>query len=345
MYKPLLLFLILTLCCCKNTENKLKAPNIEIKTVLEDSINIRALEHTNGNFWFAGSNGKFGFANKLSDSVTLHKIDVENNLEFRSIATTPNYTYILTAGNPALIYKISLKSGTKELIYTENGEAVFYDSMKFWNDDEGIALGDPQKDCFTIIKTMDGGKTWRKLKCDSMPDALSGEAAFAASNSNLKIIDKHVWFVTGGSASRIFHSSDKGETWNAYETPIISGQQMTGIYATDFFDENLGVIVGGDWNTKDSNQKNKAITYDGGKTWQLMSDGSGAVYCSDVIFIPETQGKELLAVGSPGVWWSGNQGKSWTKLSEEGYYTVEMISATEGYFSGRHRISKFKLER
>lgn len=327
----------------KKQNDKADPPKIEISTVLEDSISIRALDYKNEKYWFAGSNGQYGYINSLNDSVTLFQIEIENNLEFRSIAVTSNYTYILTAGNPALLYKISQENDSTNLVYTERGDSVLFDSMKFWNDDEGIAMGDPQNGCFSIIKTYDAGKSWQKVECENMPKALDGEAAFAASNSNLNMVKNQVWFVTGGKHPRIFHSKDKSLSWKAYDTPITSGGQMTGIYATDFYDKDLGVIIGGDWNNKDVNTKNKALTFDSGKTWQLISEASGPGYCSDVIFIPETQGQELLAVGTPGLWWSGNQGKNWTKLSNEGFYTVNMINATDGYLAGKHKISKFSL--
>jgi len=347
-YILLVLLLVSLLFSCKTavekSKVKLKPPTIEIFKVLQDSISIRALDYNNNKYWFAGSNGKYGYSN-MNDSVSVFQIEIENNLEFRSIAVTQNFTYLLTAGNPGLIYKISHKDDDIQLVYTETGQEVFYDSMKFWNDNEGIAMGDPQNNCFSILKTTNAGKTWTKLKCGNMPEALEGEAAFAASNSNLKIVGDRVWFVTGGLHSRVFYSKDGGLSWTAYKTPITSGKQMTGIYAIDFYDRNLGVIIGGDWNNKNINKDNIALTENAGKTWQLLSNGSAPGYCSDIIFIPQTDGKELLAVGSPGIWWSGNQGQSWSKLSDEGFYTVKMINSTEGYLAGSKKLSRFKMNR
>jgi hypothetical protein len=44
--------------------------------------------------------------------------------------------------NPALLYQVS-KNLKPRLTYQENNKKVFYDSMKFWNNKEGIAMGDP----------------------------------------------------------------------------------------------------------------------------------------------------------------------------------------------------------
>jgi photosystem II stability/assembly factor-like uncharacterized protein len=266
-------------------------------------------------------------------------------LEYRSIAVTENFTYLLSAGNPALIYKISQATDEVQLVYTQRGEQVFYDSMKFWNDREGIAFGDPINDCLSIIKTTDGGETWTKSNCTDLPKFIKGEAAFAASNSNISIYKDNVWVVTGGAAARVLHSKDRGTTWEAYDTPIIAGGEMTGIYAVDFVDDKRGILMGGDWNNKEDNIANKAISYDAGKNWKLMDAGSGPGYCSDIVFVPETEGQEILAVGSQGIWWSGTQGDSWKQLSDQGFYTLKMINHKEGVLAGRLKVSKFILKK
>jgi len=357
MKKLIYILALLAVLSCKEAENKsieieeaivaITDASIEITPVLTDSIRVRALDYGNGNYWYAGNKGSYGSIDAETGTPTrgIIKLNEDDEVEFRSIATTTNFTYILTAGNPALIYKIAHSDGTVEHVYTEIEERVFYDSMKFWNDDEGIAIGDPMGGCFSIIKTYDGGKTWGKLQCDELPDYVPGEAAFAASNSNIKILGDKVWFVTGKAISRVYYSNDKGSNWEIYNTPIIAGGEMTGIYAVDFYDENTGVIMGGDWNTKSDNNYNKAITHNGGKSWSLISNADGPGYCSDIIFIPDTNGKELLAVGTPGIWWSKDEGQNWKKLSDKGFYTVRMINSTNGYLAGVNRISSFNITR
>ncbi len=348
---------IIVIISCKESDNRsvitqeavveITDATIEIIPVLTDSISVRALDYGNGNYWYAGNKGSYGSINPSTGTPTrgVIKLNEDEEVEFRSIATTPNYTYILTAGNPALVYKIKQEDEAVELVYSEVEERVFYDSMKFWNDDEGIAMGDPMGGCFSVIKTYDGGETWGKLQCTEMPDYIPGEAAFAASNSNIKILGDDVWLATGGAMARVMYSNDRGSTWQVYNTPFIAGGEMTGIYAIDFYDKNLGVIMGGDWNNKDDNKYNKAITYNGGESWNLLSNGEGPGYCSDIIFIPETNGKELLAVGSQGIWWSKDQGATWKKLSDEGFYTAQMVNSTNGYLAGNNRISSFNIVR
>jgi photosystem II stability/assembly factor-like uncharacterized protein len=355
MKKTLFFALIVGTLSCKN-DPKVMEPEtvlidsrmdiaIEINDVMTDTISIRALDYVNGDYWFSGSDGQYGRIEEATGHTEKFKVTLkeDQSIEFRSIAATELYTYILSAGNPALIYKIRQANNSVKLIYTELGEGVFYDSMKFWNDQEGIAFGDPIENCLSVLKTLDGGATWKKVDCTYLPEFIDGEAAFAASNSNIAIYKDQVWLATGGAAARILHSKDRGSNWEEYATPIIAGGAMTGIYAIDFIDEKRGVIIGGDWNKKADNRYNKAITSDGGKSWKLMDSKNGPGYCSDIIFIPETDGKELLAVGSEGIWWSGTEGVLWKKLTDTGFYTVRMVNSKEGYLAGHNKMSKFKL--
>lgn len=141
----------------------------------------------------------------------------------------------------------------------------------------------------------------RKLDCSLLPATFEGEAAFAASNTNIAVIDNHVWLASGSEKARIFHSSDKGTSWEVFNTPFIQGGKMTGIFSIDFYDMNLGVAFGGDWDNQSNNFSNKAITKDGGKSWRLINDGRDPGYRSCVQFIPNTSGNGMIAIGIPGI--------------------------------------------
>jgi photosystem II stability/assembly factor-like uncharacterized protein len=349
-YRIFIAIFLLTISCKPEKESEIEllpVTAIKITAVSTDSISVRALERGANGFWYAGSKGSYGKVLDSAAHLINGKVVYNDNkaLEFRSIAVTKDYTFILTAGNPALIYKISHENDSLALVYEEAGESVFYDSMKFWNETDGIAMGDPQEACFTVLITKDGGDSWQKISCDVLPQIIEGEAAFAASNSNIALQGDHIWIVTGGKASRILHSANKGKTWESMETTITRGGEMTGIYAVDFYDEKLGVIIGGDWNQKDVKTANKAITSDGGRTWELLADGAGPGYSSDISFIPGTNGKELIAVGSPGIWWSGDQGTTWKQLSETGFYTISFKDFNSGMLAGNNSISSFQLIR
>lgn len=327
--------------CSSETSNTFT--EVQIERFFTDSLSIRAITPVDENaVWFAANNGRVGLIDaKTPKLATIHYED--SILAFRSIAKIDKAVFVLSIANPAVLYKIGVENreATKiEEVYVEHGETVFYDAMAFWNNQEGIAMGDPVGGCLSIIVTRDSGETWKKIPCDKLPKTEKGEAAFAASNSNIALYNNHVWIVSGGKRARIFHSADKGENWNVYETPIIQGKAMTGIYSVDFFDEKTGVIFGGNWDDQAFNEGNKAITRDGGKTWKLLSNGEGPGYRSSVRFVPGTNGHGLVAVGSPGISYSADQGVSWNDLSTEGFYAIEFVNDTVAFASGRNKISK-----
>src|SRR5262249_30491621 len=149
--------------------------------------------------------------------------------------------------------------------------AAFFDALAFWDDKNGIALGDPVKGRFQLIVTTDGGANWKALAAKALPPALPGEGAFAASGTCLVTRgERDVWFATGGAKSaRVFHSRDRGQTWEVRETPIVAGAASAGIFSIAFRDSKHGMIVGGDYRKPNDKVATAARTSDGGKTWTL----------------------------------------------------------------------------
>lgn len=321
--------------------------SVEIQTVYLDSLSIRAISPLDEDrVWFAADKGKVGLIDGSVPKLATIKYD-DSLLHFRSLARTKDAVFVLSIANPAVLYKIDFNGQEAthiEEVYAETGDKVFYDSMKFWNDLEGIAMGDPTSECLSILITRDGGNHWNKLDCSLLPKTEFGEAGFAASNTNIAVYEDHVWIATGGKRARVFHSKDKGVNWEVYDTPILQGGTMTGIYSIDFYNKSLGVIFGGDWERKGFNEGNKAITKDGGKTWKLISNGAGPGYRSAIKFVPGSNGKEMVAVGSPGISYSDDKGKNWRELSNEGFYAIEFVNDTTAFASGANRIVKLKFK-
>ena len=316
---------------------------VEIENLIQDSLlNVRALElyKPEDTGIFATSDGRFGaFRNEDSKDGMAYQIKYDSLIpNFRSLALTGNGIFLLGITSPALLYKVSMD--TDSVKYQENHPKTFYDSMDFWNQQEGIAIGDPTEDCMSIIITRDGGDSWTKLSCDNLPKSKEGEAAFAASDSNIAIVGDHTWVATGGKASRVLYSPDKGKTWDVYETPIIQGKETTGMYSIDFYDEKNGFAIGGDYTKPNDTLKNKIRTSDGGKTWQVVASGKGPGYRSCVQYVPNSNGKELVAIGFKGIDYSTDAGDSWTHISNEGFYTIRFLNDSVAYAAGKGRISK-----
>lgn len=319
---------------------------LTIETLFEDSLSIRAIVPVNeSQVWFAANNGMVGFVDGKTPKLATIKYE-DTLLHFRSIARNEESVFMMSIGSPAVLYKIDFDGQEAthiEEVYSEVGPKVFYDAMAFWNEEEGLVIGDPTDGCLSIIVTRDGGKQWKKLSCDMLPATEVGEAAFAASNSNIAIVGDHAWVATGGKRARVFHTPDKGYSWEVFETPILQGKPMTGIYSIDFYDDRHGIVFGGDWEQKSYNEGNKAVTTDGGKNWQLVSNGEGPGYRSSVRFVPGGQGEELIALGSEGIAYSDDFGDSWRSLSEEGFYALEFVNDSVAFASGKGRIVRLRF--
>ncbi|NLP58372.1 oxidoreductase [Lutibacter sp. B1] len=343
IYSLFIIFLSFTVSC-----NKKYVPRQTITISLEkfklDSTGIRAIEVLNDtSIMYAGSIGDIGILTNLGEEILKRTIKTDSVIpHFRALASTNKAHFILNVGNPALLYKLENDSIT--IVYKEMNEKVFYDSMQFFDELNGIAMGDPTEDCLSIILTHDGGNTWQKIPCNNLPKIQEGEAAFAASNTNIAIVGSNAWIATGGIKSRVFHTPDMGKTWEVFNTPIIQGKNTTGIYSVAFFYENQGIICGGDYTDKFGNYANKALTFDGGKTWKVVSENLPPKYVSCVQYIPNTQGNEVVAVSTNGIFFSNNKGKNWQKVSNESFYAIRFINENEAWLSGNEVIAKMYVE-
>lgn len=342
-----LLVLLILIISCKPTQVSKTTffTSVKIDTLLKGKISIRPITVSSDKVWYAADKNRVGFlslvdANKME--LTINKDSLK--IEFRSIAQTSNSIFVLNVGNPALLYKFSKNLVMKKLVYEEHNEKVFYDSMQFWNDSEGIAIGDPIDNCLSIIITRDGGETWTKTSCDKLPKVLDGEAAFAASNTNIIINENSTWIVSGGKKSRVFYSPDKGISWSVYETPIVQGEAMTGIFTADFYNDKIGFIAGGNYEKPNQNFQNKAFTKDGGKTWKLVGENQGFGYASCVQFVPNSNGEQLVSVGASGLFYSKDKGTTWQQLSSDSsLYTIRFVDNVTAIAAGKDKIIRIKF--
>ncbi|TVZ51444.1 WD40/YVTN/BNR-like repeat-containing protein [Dokdonia sp. Hel_I_53] len=326
--------------------------SVTSKKLQIDSTSIRALEIYDNYIAYAGSNGHYGVLifdyiqseNNVNSIVISDRYDssvtsLGINPSFRSLAITDSKVFFLSIGSPALLYSYNISTKKIDQVYEDLDQRNFYDSMSFWNSQEGIAIGDPIENCLSILITRDGGNSWDKISCNNFPNSLEGEAAFAASDTNIKVIGNKTWIVSGGGASRIFYSPDKGITWEVYSTPLLQGKSTQGAYTMDFYNDKSGIIYGGDYTMPFQNISNIASTIDGGKTWHLRASGSNDGYKSCVQYVPNSNGNEIVAMGFTGITYSSNGGNSWTKLSNEAFLSFRFINDTTAIASGTNKLA------
>jgi photosystem II stability/assembly factor-like uncharacterized protein len=217
--------------------------------------------------------------------------------------------------------------------------AAFYDCVAFFDRRHGLALSDPVGGAFRILSTKDGGRSWT-VSNPSMPAALDGEFAFAASGTCLVTASArgvggfgNAWFATGGGASsRVFHTRDFGAHWTVAATPVPSGP-TAGIYSLAFRDRWHGLAVGGDFNTPTVAPDAAATSRDGGTTWTVAKRVPGE-YRSGAAW-KSAFGNTALAVGPTGSDVSYDGGRTWTRFDTGSFDSVECAGHT-CYASGEN---------
>jgi photosystem II stability/assembly factor-like uncharacterized protein len=257
--------------------------------------------------WASGTHGTYLRTVDGGNSWQAAQVPGAVTLDFRDVeAFSADLAYLLSAGpgEQSRIYKTTSAGKTWILQFTNKNPKGFFDCMAFWDRDRGIAIGDPVTDNsgtlrFELISTEDGGQTWNPLPPESLPAAIEGEGAFAASGTCITVQGTtNVWFATGGKAARVFHSTNAGKTWTVAETPIIHGQDSTGIFSIAFRDPIHGVIAGGDYKHPAQDGPNLAFSNDGGLTWTL-SRLKPQKYFSAVAFAkPHSDSAAIVIVGS-----------------------------------------------
>lgn len=297
--------------------------------------------------WVSGTKGSFartldGGQTWLADSVA-----GATNLDFRDVqAFDAERAILMSAGSSELsrIYKTQDGGNPAgagwQLQHLNKTAEGFFNGMAFWDENNGILVGDPIDGQLFVMLTADGGNTWQPLPAESAPAVVQGEYGFAASGTNLAVHGKnHVWIATGGAIARVFHSNDRGKTWNVAVTPIVSGNSSSGIFSIAFRDEKHGVVVGGNYQEPNAAQANAALTNDGGKSWELIKNPAAMEYRSCVAYLTPSL---LVAVGPSGSDYSNDGGLTWARFSTEGFHTLSFVASTNiGWAAGAEgRVAK-----
>jgi len=293
--------------------------------------------------WVSGSKGWTARSINGGKTWSWKQIPGYENLDFRDIeAFSANRAILLSAGTPAVILLTTDGGSVWKEVYRNESPDIFLDGMDFWDAESGLIYGDPIKGKMVLLKTRDGGTNWEDISQNNTISLMAGEASFAASGTAIRCDSKgNTWIATGGLQSRIFHSSDYGNSWKAYACPIIQGKSSTGPFSIAFHTENIGIAAGGDYLIDSSRVNNLLLTRNGGKTWSKPSITTFG-YRSAIEYISK---KVLIATGPTGTDCSKDAGKTWIPLSAEGFNTVRKAkNGTLVLFTGVNgRISRLKF--
>ena len=217
---------------------------------------------------------------------------------------------VFNTGATQGLYKTTNSGTTWTKKGTAYGASSFANLIHFFNENDGVAQGDPLGGYFEIYTTTDGGETWTRVPSANIPTPTSGEYGITG---NYSAFGDHVWF--GTNKGRVFHSSDKGLHWTASLTNF----GATTVVQPEFANESYGICFRSYLDI--GLETALGVTTDGGATWTTVNV-SGPMYARYFSYVP---GTEMTFVGSSG----GVVGSNGISYSTDGGYTWAAI--TEGY--------------
>lgn len=278
--------------------------------------------------WASGTEGTVIRSVDAGKTWAVMTVPGAEKLDFRGIKAFDVNTAVIISSGPAekgqaKIFRTTDGGKNWKQVFEEKRTGIFFDAVQFWDKQHGIVLSDPVDGKFALFTSDDGGVTWKQLPPASVPAALPNEGAFAASNSCMVVQGtSNVWFATGGAKiARVFHSSDRGKTWEVVETPMHPANASSGIFSLAFKDDKNGIAAGGDYQKPDSSDlPNVMRTHDGGKTWQAAEQTNPAgVYFSSVTVLPIQKKEVLVAAGLKGLFVFAD---SWSKMADQNLNAV-----------------------
>jgi len=284
--------------------------------------------------WVSGSNGTIGRSVDSGNTFQWMTVKGFEKSDFRDIeAFNETSAVIMSVAEPAYILRTADAGTTWKVVYENTTKGMFLDAMEFWNEQSGIVIGDPIDGKFFIARTFDGGMSWRNIPPQNYPVADSGEACFASSGTNVrKLNNGEAVFISGGLHSNLFIRDKK------IALPILQGKESTGANSIAVKNSKKMIVVGGDFNTKDSITKNCFITKNSGKTWTAPATAPHG-YRSCVEYLDKNK---WISCGLNGIDFSADEGNNWNWISKESFHVCRKAKKGKTVFfaGGNGKIGK-----
>ena len=308
-------------------------------------VSIRGLSVVSDEvIWASGSGGSVARSVDGGNTFTWMKVPGYEKNDFRDIeAFDENTAIIMGITQPAVLLKTKDGGKSWNKVFEDTTKEAFWDAMDFSDRNNGVLIGDPLKHNFFLGTTKDKGESWQIVPGDLTKETFStpndGEAFFASSGTNIKMLGIHPIFVSGGKSSRLFLKPKDPNS-----LPIMQGKESTGANSIDLYEFSKGVIVGGDF-TRDTISNNNCVLFSINKdvtaTFRIPKTPPHG-YRSCVIYLNK---KKLLTCGTSGVDISKDGGNNWELISKEGFHVCQKSKQGKAVFlaGGNGRIAKLIL--
>jgi len=203
--------------------------------------------------------------------------------------------------------------------------------IHFFDENEGFVYGSngtgATSDQFQLFRTTNGGDTW----IEATPSAVEvGEGMWLGSGSGIfSTFEDHIWI--GTRLGRVFHSSDRGLTWDVSES-LATGRMINSV---SFKDALHGIAFSGVSSSGFFASKRGWSTQDGGATWtEIEIPSEPAVLSSQ--HVPGTPNTYIFSGGwdDQGMAVTTDGGIYWTTLETPNLISLSVVSPTAAYAGG-----------
>ena len=287
--------------------------------------------------WVSGSNGTVG--RSIDGGATWNWTTVKGfeKRDFRDIeAWDKNCAVIIAVAEPPYILKTVDGGQNWKTVFSDTTKGMFLDAIDF-NKRKGIVVGDPIEGKVFLAHTKNRGDSWSVFNSDRKDQRRwllnEGEAFFASSGSNIKLLKKGNYrLVSGGKSSRWFDKDGD------HLLPIVQGKESSGANSITVNGDHW-VVVGGDYSNATDTTRNCVYTKDAGRNWQYPSSTPKG-YKSSVAFISSNQ---LITCGTSGVDISNDGGDRWTQVTKDAYHVCGKAKKGNSVFlaGSNGKVAKF----
>jgi photosystem II stability/assembly factor-like uncharacterized protein len=284
-----------------------------------NGISLRGLSVVNDQIiWASGNNGMIARSTNGGKEFEWIKVAGYEKRDFRDIeAFDANTALIMAVDVPAIILKTIDGGKSWKKVLEDSTKGMFLDAMDFSNSQNGIVIGDPINQNVYLSFTTDQGNTWKRISFKGYINNLvtvPGEAFFASSGTNIKLIGNHFAFVSGGLNARIYFQN----RWE--DLPILKGRESTGANSIAINNKMSAIIVGGDFTNDTISKSNCVLLNLEKKITFTLPETAPHGYRSCVSYLSENG---LITCGTSGVDISNDGGKNWTLISKESFHVVQ----------------------
>lgn len=217
-----------------------------------------------------------------------------------------------------------------------NTEGFASPILHFFNENEGICFGSPGTgissiDSLRIYRTQTGGEEWTRISSEMLPAMMPKEGIWIYGDNKYESKGDTLWF--GTRASRIFRTTDRGRSWQAFPTGISGNSENPGLASVAFQDAQNGIAT-----TYFPSQSAK--THDGGETWTKITMPS-TPRASDIEYVPGTFATYIVNEGylnessTSKILLTHDHGQTWeTQIFSHKMFVLKFLSPTVGFGGG-----------